>query len=217
MTRARQFITAHEVFKRGSRTRGALGILAAVAIHASLFAFLPPFESAAFASGPEITTVLELPPEIIVPPPPEAIVRPASPRLTTHSVPDEATIGVVPFDDGRWRAAPPDPTGPPVEGPRWIDRDQDPRLLNGDEITRELERLYPPLLKDAGVGGVVVLWLFVRGDGQAARAQVHSSSGYPALDDAARRVADRMRFEPAQSRDRAVAVWIQLPVKFSTR
>ncbi len=217
MTRARQFLTAHEVFKRGSRDRTAIGILCAVAIHLSLFALLPPFETQAFASGAVITTVLDLPPEIVVPPPPEAIVRPAAPRLAVGVPAEDATIDIVPFDDGRWRAPPRDPDHTPVERPRWISRDQDPRLLNQDAITLELERLYPPLLKEAGIGGVVVLWVFVATDGRPARAEIHASSGYPALDDAARRVAGRMRFEPARNRDRPVAVWIQIPVKFSAR
>ena len=217
MTRARQFLTAHEVFKRGSRDRTAIGILCAVAIHLSLFALLPPFESQAFASANDPTPVLNLPPEIVVPPPPEAILRPAAPRLAVGAPAEDATIDVVPFDDGRWRQPPIVPDHPPVDGPTWIHRDQDPRLLNADEITRELERLYPALLKEAGIGGVVVLWVFVGVDGRPDRAQVHTTSGYPALDDAARRAADRMRFEPARNRDRPVAVWIQIPVKFSAR
>jgi protein TonB len=217
MTRARQFLTAHEVFKRGSRDRTAIGILCAVAVHLSLFALLPPFETVALASANDPTPVLNLPPEVVVPPPPEAILRPAAPRLTAGVPADDATIDVVPFDDGRWRAPPIVTDHPPVYAPRWIQRDQDPRLLNADEITRELERLYPALLKEAGIGGVVVMWVFVGVDGRPGRAEVHASSGYPALDEAARRVADGMRFEPARNRDRPVAVWIQIPVKFSAR
>jgi len=218
MTRARQFLTAHEVFKRGSHNRTSLAILAAVTIHAMAFAFMPPFETPALASGTVITTVLELPPEIVVPPPPEAIVRPAEPRLTVDAPTDDATIEVVPWDDGRWREVTPVHRGdPPVGTPIWIARDQDPRLLNLPEVTRELAKLYPALLREAGISGVVVLWIFVGEDGQAQRTQVYRSSGYPAFDDAARRVAGSMRFEPARNRDQPVGVWTQIPIEFTAR
>ena len=217
MTRARQFLTAHEVFKRGSHNRTSLAILAAVAVHATAFAFLPPLETPALASGTVITTIFELPPEIVVPPPPEAIVRPAEPRLTVDAPTDDATIDVVPWDDGRCLERPPVDPDPTIETPVWIARDQDPRLLNLPEVSRELARLYPALLRDAGIGGVVVLWIFVGEDGQAQRTQVYRSSGYPAFDDTARRVAASMRFEPARNRDQPVGVWIQIPVEFTTR
>ncbi|MCL7959275.1 MAG: energy transducer TonB [marine benthic group bacterium] len=218
MTRARQFLTAHEVFKRGSRSRTSVAILAAVAIHATVFAFMPPFEAPAFASDTEVIGILELPPEIVVPPPPEAIVRPAEPRLAVDAPGSDATIDVVPFNDERWRRmSPGHPTEPSVDTPTWIQRDQDPRLLNLAEVRGELERLYPALLREAGIGGVVVLWIFVGDEGRAQRAQVYRSSGYPAFDHAARRVAGSMRFAPAQNRDQPVGVWIQIPVEFTTR
>ncbi|MGB5304192.1 MAG: energy transducer TonB [Gemmatimonadota bacterium] len=217
MTRARQFLTAHEVFKRSSRSRTSVAILAAVAIHATAFAFMPPFEAPAFASGTDILDILELPPEIVVPPPPEAIVRPAAPRLTPGAPADEATIDVVPFNDERWRRmSPVHPTDPPTDTPTWIQREQDPRLLNLDEVRGAMERLYPALLRDAGIGGVVVLWIFVGEDGRAQRTQVYRSSGYPAFDDTARRVASSMRFAPALNRDQTVGVWIQIPVEFTS-
>jgi len=218
MTRARQFLTAHEVFKRSSRSRTSLAILAAVAIHATVFAFMPPFEAPAFASDTDVIGILELPPEIVVPPPPEAIVRPAAPRLTVGAPADEATIDVVPFNDERWRRLPPvHPTGPPTGTPTWIQRDQDPRLLNLAEVRGTMERLYPALLREAGIGGVVVLWIFVGEDGRTQRTQVYRSSGYPAFDDTAVQVAGSMRFAPAQNRDQPVGVWIQIPVEFTTR
>lgn len=217
-TRARQFLTAHEVFKRGSRNRTSVGILLAVAIHAALFAFVPSFDTQAFAAGSEVIGVLELPPEIVVPPPPEAIVRPAAPRLSVDAPASDATIDVVPFDDGRWRAVPYETrVTHDADGPIWISRDQDPRLRNQTEVTRELKRLYPPLLREAGIGGVVVLWLFVDEDGRALRTRVQRSSGYPAFDDEARRVAGNMRFDPALNRDQPVGVWIRIPIEFTVR
>jgi TonB family protein len=92
-----------------------------------------------------------------------------------------------------------------------------PEVVNGDEVARALQRYYPPLLRDAGLGGTVHLWLFVETDGTVSRSEVATSSGYDALDDAALRVARDMRFSPAVNRATTVAVWIQVPVIFSAR
>lgn len=92
-----------------------------------------------------------------------------------------------------------------------------PRLTNPEEVARALERTYPPLLRDAGIGGEVIMWFFIDETGAVIRTQVNRSSGYPALDQAAQTVAGLMRFSPAFNRDRKVQVWVQIPIKFATR
>ena len=85
----------------------------------------------------------------------------------------------------------------------------------GREIRQLLERLYPPMLKEAGIGGRVLLWVFVDETGRAARSQIHTSSGYPALDNAAAQIVEQMEFSPAMNRDKPVGVWIAQPIDFS--
>lgn len=92
-----------------------------------------------------------------------------------------------------------------------------PDYVNGPEIARALEREYPPLLRDAGIGGTVAMWFFIDEAGQVRNQRIHESSGHPALDEAALRVAPVFRFTPALNRDRAVPVWVQLPITFTTR
>jgi hypothetical protein len=36
-----------------------------------------------------------------------------------------------------------------------------PRLLNSRGVARALERFYPPPLRDAGIGGTVVVWFYI--------------------------------------------------------
>ena len=91
-----------------------------------------------------------------------------------------------------------------------------PDYVNGPEIMRALEREYPPLLRDAGIGGTVIVWFFIDETGVVRNQQVFESSGHQALDDAALRVAPVFRFTPALNRDRAVPVWVQLPITFTT-
>ncbi|MFB6241128.1 MAG: TonB family protein [Gemmatimonadota bacterium] len=47
--------------------------------------------------------------------------------------------------------------------------------------------------------------------------RVQQSSGYPALDRAAKEVAAEMRFSPAMNRDRKTAVWVQQAIEFEVR
>jgi protein TonB len=89
-----------------------------------------------------------------------------------------------------------------------------PQLLNADEIQRVLMREYPAVLRDAGIGGAPVLWLYIGTDGTVQRTQVQETSGFEALDQAAANVAEVMRFTPAQNRDQTVAVWVQIPIRF---
>jgi len=89
-----------------------------------------------------------------------------------------------------------------------------PQLLNAEEIQRVLMREYPAVLRDAGIGGAPVLWLYIGTDGTVQRTQVQETSGFDALDQAAANVASVMRFTPAQNRDQTVAVWVQIPIRF---
>lgn len=89
-----------------------------------------------------------------------------------------------------------------------------PQILNETEIVRELQRAYPPLLREAGIGGTVKVFFFIDADGRVANAVLAETSGYGPLDEAALRVARTYRFDPARNRDERVPVWVQFPVTF---
>jgi periplasmic protein TonB len=89
-----------------------------------------------------------------------------------------------------------------------------PKLINRAEVARALVQYYPPLLRNAGIGGVVKMWFYIDTEGRVLRTQVFESSGYPNLDAAAKEVAEIMRFSPALNRDQKIPVWVQLPVVF---
>ncbi|HEX6135277.1 MAG TPA: M56 family metallopeptidase [Longimicrobiales bacterium] len=107
-------------------------------------------------------------------------------------------------------------TDTPPATPTFTPMTRRPELVNREEVMRALVRNYPPLLRDAGISGRPSIYVFVDTTGTVTRTMVARSSGYPALDEAALHVAGTMRFEPALNRARKVAVWIQLPIVFST-
>ena len=92
-----------------------------------------------------------------------------------------------------------------------------PDIKNRTEVARALEREYPPLLRDPGIGGTTQVWFFIDETGRVQRAQVNQTSGHRALDEAALRVAELIEFTPALNREKAVPVWISLPITFTTR
>ena len=80
-----------------------------------------------------------------------------------------------------------------------------------------MQRNYPALLRDAGIGGTVRVYFFIDETGEVLRRLVDNSSGHPALDEAALRVADVYRFSPARNGDRHVPVWVSFPITFKVQ
>ncbi len=100
--------------------------------------------------------------------------------------------------------------------PRLVAYTEAPQLVNVEFVRKKLVREYPLFLQDEGIGGRVVLWFLVDETGTVRKWLMKQSSGYKALDRAAMKVAELMRFRPAVNYDRHVAVWVALPVYFQT-
>jgi protein TonB len=89
-----------------------------------------------------------------------------------------------------------------------------PELTNMEDVQRALVREYPPMLRDAQIGGSVEVWLFIDTDGNVDNVKIQKPSGYPMLDQAALNVANTMKFTPAYNRDQKVPVWVSIPITF---
>jgi TonB family protein len=92
-----------------------------------------------------------------------------------------------------------------------------PELRNREEVVEALRAEYPPMLRDAGIGGNPTVWFLIAETGEVVRTMLNRSSGYDALDAAALRVAAVMRFTPALNRDQRVPVWVAIPIMFQGR
>ncbi|HSM07684.1 MAG TPA: energy transducer TonB [Gemmatimonadota bacterium] len=212
------WVTANERFKSKSGDWMAIGVIAAVLAHGALFAFFPEMTADDIDFTGEESKVVDLPPEVEIPPPPEQISRPATPRVAAAALDEDITIARTDFESNPVENLPPPPAGArPSDVPSYIPRDVEPRLTNGRQIERVLKQRYPSMLREAGIGGTVVLYVFVDEKGLPTNTQVQQSSGYPQLDAAAAEVVDEMEFSPAMNRDRPVGVWVLQRVDFSTR
>lgn len=225
--------------KQGGRTAGA-GFISTVVhvalISGAVWVTMRANEQAANAEEVEFVELVEdvAPPP---PPPPPPVDQPQMQDVVrgfqTLTVPDVVPPDIPP--PGAFTITEADYTGEGLEGGSAAGRDTTvavevnreepvftpytvaPDLKNRDEVGRALEREYPPLLRDAGIGGTVIIYLFIDEEGVVQNTKVNTSSGHTSLDDAALRVGNVMRFSPAMNRDKKVPVWVSLPITFQVR
>lgn len=215
---AAMWVTANDRFKSRSGDWMAIGVIAAALAHLGLFALFPSLTADDMGFTAEEAEVVDLPPEVKIPPPPEKISRPATPRVSAAKIDEDITIARTDFESNPIENLPPPPAGArPSDVPSYIPRDVEPRMKNAAALQRLLQQRYPSMLREAGVSGTVGVYFFVDADGQVTNAQVQRSSGYPQFDQVALEVAQRGEFTPAMNRDKPVGVWIVLPVEFKTR
>jgi TonB family protein len=185
----------HAGYKKALR----LGVAISLLVHVLALIFVLPHITGRVTTNihPELELVVlppaeeafELaPPAVEVPAPPEPMPRPAIPR------PAE-------IEDPSWV-------------PPFIPHDTPPRLVNAEHVVRILQERYPMNLRDEGVGGVVLLWVFVDESGNPTKLQLRQSSGYDGLDQAAQSVGREMRFRPALNQDKPVGVWVAQQIRF---
>ena len=210
--------TANDRFKKsfGSWLWGSM--IAATVFHFMLFQFWPTQTAADISFTAGELEVIDVLPKIEIPPPPEAISRPATPVMALREIDTDITIAPTTFADNPVEVLAPPPTNDgavdvsaaPVFTPMTVH----PEIRNRREVQAALMREYPPLLRNAGIGGQVVVWFFISEEGQVLDRRVALSSGHIQLDEAALQVADVFRFSPALNREKVVQVWIQLPITF---
>ena len=136
--------TENDRFKRsfGSWFWGSM--IAATVIHFMLFQFWPTLTAEDVSFTAEELEMIELPPEIEIPPPPEAISRPATPVMATADIDDDITIAPTTFEGNPIEDLPPPPTdegavdisAAPVFTPMTVR----PEIRNRAEVTAALRR-----------------------------------------------------------------------------
>ena len=196
-------------------------VMVATVLHFMMFAFWPEMSAADYALTTQEFEAIDLPPEIEIPPPPQQIARPATPVVSAANIDEDITIAATTFEDNPIEMLPAPPTATTSDdisaAPTFTPFTVEPRLKNQDEVQRALQRNYPPLLRDAGIGGKATVWFFIDENGKVVKTQLNASSGYTALDEAAVAVANLMQFTPALNRDKKVQVWVSIPIAFTSK
>lgn len=208
--------TANERFKRSFETRLWGSIIVATVLHLLFFSLFPTLSAAKMSVDSDEMTHVPMPPKVDVPEAPEPLSRPAMPVATTDVAADVTIPVNVPGDGGFDELPPPPETNGSARSaaPTITPYTLRPRVKNRSAVARALEREYPPLLRDAGIDGRVVVWFFIDEEGHVQETRIHESSGQRALDAAALEVADVFEFTPALNMDERVPVWIHVPIVF---
>ncbi len=173
----------------------------------------------AFLIFPRATNVMELDNEVQIiieqidipqteqfdrPPPP---ARPSVPvESESEDIADDVTLDEFNLDEfDAWDAPPPPPEGPRV---KFIPYDDPPVPL------RPIRPKYPEIAQEAGIEGTVVVQVFVDAKGRVKETIILKGIPNTGLDEAASDAIRNVRFRPAKQRERAVGVWISIPVNF---
>ena len=214
-------MTANERFKRSFRAWFWGSMILATLAHFAVINFWPQLTAQDFSVDSDEIFMIELPPDIVLPPEPEEISKPAAPVVAEVNLDEDLTISKTTFEDNPPEHLPPPPDSTVQsrisETPTFTPFTVRPSMKNVSEVQAALVREYPPLLRDAGIGGTVEVWFQIDEEGMVRQTLVKVSSGHAALDQAALKVADVAEFTPALNRDKKVPVWISLPITFTTR
>jgi TonB family protein len=73
---------------------------------------------------------------------------------------------------------------------------------------------YPAMLRDAGIGGTVMVGLYVHWSGQVHQTRIDETSGHESLDQAALLVASAMGFGQVPPGSPLTVEWVSIPVRF---
>jgi len=205
---------------------------ATVALHAALFmALVTGLESGPQPDTPEPLTIQLLAPEPAPTAPPQppsppqlqpekpapraerrARPAPAAPKPAPETRPVPA--GPAPDVDARPppAAAQPAPAATPSPAPATA-----PARTSASEASyasTNRKPPYPRISLSNGDEGTVVLRVLVTAEGTAGAVQVRTSSGFPLLDESARKTVMTWRFKPATVDGKPVAEWYEVPIPF---
>ena len=135
---------------------------------------------------------------------------PARPSIPVPSddedIAEDLTLDELDFDDfSNMDAPPPPPSGPKVV---FIPYDDPPVAMT------PIRPVYPEIAQEAGIEGVIVVQAFIDEKGRVKETLILKGVPNTGLDEAAMEAIKTTRFRPAKQRERAVGVWISIPVNF---
>lgn len=198
--------TANVEFKSRYRKYFDIAMLLSLAAHLFAFAFVPKIDINPYKSDSEELEVIEIPPEIDIPPPPKAIERPKIPiESLDEDVEEEDTIEDTTFNPDDMLDAPPPP--PPSSGDFYVfDKAPKPKVMVKPD--------YPKMARQAEIEGIVVLKVTIDERGRVVNAVVVKSDS-EVFDQAAIEAMKQWTFTPAEQSGNPVKATVTIPLRFT--
>ncbi len=151
--------------------------------------------------------------EKIAPPP----SRPAIPiESESEDIPDDVTIDMTEID---FEEIPPPPPPPPVEDETatlFVAYDEPPMPIGGFEAIQK-KLVYPEIARKAGIEGQVTVYAHINEKGEVIDTKILVPLGNSGCNEAAVAAIKAVRWKPAKQRDKPVAVWVSIPVRFKLK
>ncbi|MGH7545446.1 MAG: energy transducer TonB, partial [Gemmatimonadota bacterium] len=170
--------TANDEFKQQFSKWFWGSVTLATIVHLLIFVLFPRLTAGDVGFDVRELETLNLPPEIEIPPPPKQIQRPAVPVVARTEIEEDITIAPTTFEDNPVENLPPPPDGANLgDNPVFTPFEVRPEIRDLRRAEQIVERYYPETLRQAGVGGTVVLWAFITEKGRVKNARVSKGSG----------------------------------------
>lgn len=157
---------------------------------------------------------LDLPPEVVIPPPPKPLAKPSIPMEAEEEIDEDITIE---------ETTPPPPDLIP-ELPQADGTVEAEEFLMVAEVYPKMKfqppkPTMPSYIARARVDVVAKVEFFVTkaGDVDQRRTKIAVSTGYPELDDISVEWAKKMKFHPALNRGEPVAVRVVMPIRWTSK
>lgn len=200
-------------FKQRYERYFAYSVLASFFAHVAFNLYFPDL-SAGFQVREEKTMeAMDLPPEVIIPPPPKPLAKPSVPMEAPEELDEDITIE---------ETTPPPPDLIP-EVPVQEVKDEAQEFLMVAEVVAKIKYMppkpkIPPYIARARVDVTTLVRFFVdeKGNVDPNRTKIHTSSGYPELDDIAVEWAKQMKFHPALNRGEPVKMQMSIPIQWKS-
>jgi protein TonB len=200
--------SANYAFKAKYRRTFEVAVLIAGALHVVAFLSVPPIEIQPYRLKEQKMTAIDIPDDIVIPPPPEEIERPVLPTELeiSEDVSMEETIPTTEFNPFAPPAVPEDGGG---DGGVFVAFDSPPVPIKKEAP------VYPDIARTAGAEGNVMVEVTIDKNGRVIDARVVKSDTIPALEAAAKEAAMKWLFTPAKQREIPVKAKIVIPFEFS--
>lgn len=193
--------------------------LGAVVVHAILIFFLVAPRGEGFEARADELVVIDIPPEVRIPPPPEEIARPATPVISEEPIEEDITIAETEIEANE--PVPEAPPAPPAAEPEvgssysftpYTVKPQCKTNCTSDDILRHV----PPIVARAGASCNLQVGLRIDTGGKVTATQILKPSGNAGCDKAVEQWAKTTTWSTAFNRDQPVVVWIAQPVSITT-